>query len=76
MLHSNKPYGGIFSVAGGEGDHVTAGEGIQIAPSSRKATHGPRWNTWPGTEGTGSDLSVAYTLKWSEMASDQISSTP
>jgi len=39
MLHSNKPYGGIFSVAGGEGDHVTAGEGIQNAPDPAEGLH-------------------------------------
>jgi len=37
-----KPYCGIHRVVDGEGDHVTGGEGIQIAPSIQKATHGLR----------------------------------
>lgn len=37
-----KPSGGTRRVPDGEGDCATDGEGIQNAPSSQKATHGPR----------------------------------
>ena len=66
------PSGGTRKVADGDGDRVTGGEGIQNAPSSWRATPGPRWNAWLGTDGTGGASSVAYAPKWSRLASDQI----